>query len=311
MTRVLAMRVPIPKFPALLLAVALPLSGGCRERDTAPPVDSALARDIAMAQQPGVAPMVFNDAPLGASSAPTRATSSPAPRKSPSVANRPSPSPSPRRNPPAPVVRSPRPSAPAPVAPRPEPSPTPGPAPAPAAGVIGAGSRVAMATNGPVCTRGLLVGDKFSATVTTPTMGTNGAIIPAGAVVVLEVAAIDRADPAENSRVEFRVRAIDVNGEARQVDGDVATLSGMQPTASSSGGSDRTKVIGGAVAGAVLGRILGKSTKSTIIGAAAGAAAGTAAAKAGHGSTSDACLPDGSALRLTLSRDVVIRRGAI
>ncbi|MFL5608791.1 MAG: glycine zipper 2TM domain-containing protein, partial [Gemmatimonadaceae bacterium] len=76
-----------------------------------------------------------------------------------------------------------------------------------------------------------------------------------------------------------------------------------------SGGNDRTKVIGGAVAGAVLGQIFGRSTKATVIGAAAGAAAGTAAAHATR--SSDACLPQGSPLRLTLSRDLVVRRGDI
>jgi hypothetical protein len=59
----------------------------------------------------------------------------------------------------------------------------------------------------------------------------------------------------------------------------------------------------------VLGQIFGKSTKSTVIGAAAGAAAGTVAARASR--TSFACLPEGSALRLTLSRDLVMRRGDI
>jgi hypothetical protein len=56
----------------------------------------------------------------------------------------------------------------------------------------------------------------------------------------------------------------------------------------------------------VLGRILGRSTKATVIGAAAGAAAGTAAAKSSE--SSNACLPAGSALRLTLSRDIAVRR---
>ena len=73
-----------------------------------------------------------------------------------------------------------------------------------------------------------------------------------------------------------------------------------------SSGNDKTKVVGGAIAGAVLGRILGGGTKGTVIGAAAGAAAGTAAAKATQ--KSDACLPDGSSLQLTLSRDIVARR---
>jgi hypothetical protein len=165
-----------------------------------------------------------------------------------------------------------------------------------------------MTINGRVCTNTALAGDKFTATVTSATMGTNGAMIPAGSTVVLEVASVDRADPVENSRISFRVRAIDVNGAARQADGDVETLASLEQ-AQSSGGNERTKVIGGAVAGAVLGQIFGKSTKSTVIGAAAGAAAGTAAARASR--STFACLPEGSALRLTLSRDLVMRRGEI
>jgi hypothetical protein len=165
-----------------------------------------------------------------------------------------------------------------------------------------------MTTNGRVCTNTALAGDKYTATVSTATVGTNGALIPAGSTVVLEVASVERADPIENSRIEFRVRSIDVNGEPRSADGDIATLGAMEGTQVSSG-NDRTKVIGGAVAGAVLGRILGGSTKATVIGGAAGAAAGTAAAR--RSQSSAACLPAGTTLRLTLSREIVVRRGEI
>ncbi len=165
-----------------------------------------------------------------------------------------------------------------------------------------------MTTNGRVCTATLLVGDKFTATVTSATTGSNGATIPAGSKVVLEVASVDRADPIEDSRIRFRVRAIDVNGAARPADGDVANLGTMEKVQTASG-NDRNKVIGGAVAGAVLGQIFGRSTKSTVIGAAAGAAAGTAAARASR--STDACLPEGSPLRFTLTRDLVVRQGDI
>jgi hypothetical protein len=60
------------------------------------------------------------------------------------------------------------------------------------------------------------------------------------------------------------------------------------------------------VAGAILGRVLGGGTKGTVIGAAAGAAAGSAASKRSQGTV--ACLPEGSALQLTLSREIVVRR---
>jgi hypothetical protein len=202
------------------------------------------------------------------------------------------------------VARSPRPTPPEePTAVAEQPAPAPAAA-GPAAGVIGVGSRVGMTINGRVCTRTALAGDKYTATVSTATVGSNGAIIPAGATVVLQVASVERADPIENSRIQFHVRAIDVNGQPQPAEGDIATLGPMEPV-QTAGGNDRTKVVGGAVAGAVLGRILGKSTKATVIGAAAGAAAGTAAAR--RGQSGDACLPDGSALRLTLSREIVVR----
>ena len=165
-----------------------------------------------------------------------------------------------------------------------------------------------MTTNGRVCANSLLVGDKFTATVNTATVGVNGAVIPAGATVVLEVASLSRGDPVESSQIEFRVRSIDVNGEAHPAQGDVATLASLQRVDAPSG-NDRGKVIGGAIAGAVLGRIFGGSTKATVIGGAAGAAAGTVAAR--RGQTADACLPEGSPLRFTLSHDIVVRRSAL
>ena len=261
-----------------------------------------------MAQRNDVAPTVFNDAPLGGTAPASRTKAAPTRKPEPPRANAPVPRPSPRRDlPPAPVARAPQPTPPQPVATSPQPVPTPAP-PAPAPGIIGAGSRVGMSTNTRVCAVTLLPGDKLTATVTSGIVGSNGAAIPAGATVVLEVASVNRADPIEQSRIEFRVRAIDVNGESQPVSGDVVTLGAMEGVQSSSG-NDRTKVIGGAVAGAVLGRILGKSTKATVIGAAAGAVAGTAAAR--RGQTSDACLPEGSPLRLTISHDVVVRRGPL
>ena len=263
-----------------------------------------------MAQRPGDLPSVFNDAPIGGAAPASRAKAAPSARPEPPRAAAPTPRPSPRRQaPPAPVQRTPRAALPQPVAtapaPVPAPVPSPAPSPAPSGGTIGAGSRVGMVTNGRVCTGNALPGDKFTATTSAATMGSNGAMIPAGATVVLEVAAIDRADPVESSRIEFRVRQIDINGEPYPAAGDVATLSPLE-TVRASSGNDRTKVIGGAVAGAVLGRILGRSTKATVIGAAAGAAAGTAAAKSSE--SSNACLPAGSALRLTLARDIAVRR---
>jgi len=292
--------------PARRLLGALSLLAmfvGCRDRssaDTSAVADSSFARDLAMAQRQVLPQSVFNDAPIGGNAAASAAATASAPPR----ARTPRPTPTPRRaESPAPVRRTPRAPAPAPV--ESESSPTPAAKPGPAAGVIGVGSRVGMTTNGRVCTLSALVGDKFTAMVTNTTVGTNGATIRAGTTVVLEVSAVERAEPAENSRIHFHVRAIDVNGESYPADGDVATL-GTLETSRVSSGNDKTKVVGGAIAGAVLGRILGGGTKGTVIGAAAGAAAGTAAAK--RTQSTDACLPEGSSLQLTLSRDIVVRR---
>jgi len=285
----------------LVPLVAAVLAAGCRDRTPAPSADSSLVQDLAMAQRAGPGPEVFNDAPVGGAAPAAPAKARPTPRPEPPRASAPRPRPTPRReSPPATVAQAPRQSTPQAEA--------PAPAPARAAGVIGAGTGIGMTINGRVCTNTALAGDKFTATVTNATMGSNGAMIPAGATVVLEVASVNQTDPVENSRIEFRVRAIDVDGSARQADGDITTLASMEK-AQASGGDERKKVIGGAIAGAVLGQIFGRSTKSTVIGAAAGAAAGTAAAHASR--STFACLPQGSALRLTLSRDLVMRPGDI
>jgi len=290
---------------ALVPVAALALAAGCRDRgasrDTTLAVDSSLAQDLAMAQRDAAAPMVFNDAPVGGAAPTAPAPAAPAPRQhTPPRASAPTPRPVPRReSPPAPIARSPQPT----------PSPAPGPAPAPAGGVIGAGTRLGMTTNGRVCAATALAGDKFTATVTSATTGSNGAIIPAGSTVVIEVASVDRSDPIENSRISFRVRSIDVDGVPHNADGDVATLGAMEPVHTAAGNTN-TKVIGGAVAGAILGRILGGGTKGTVIGGVAGAATGGVLAR--RGQVSDACLPNGSPLQLTLSRDIALpRAGAL
>ena len=165
-----------------------------------------------------------------------------------------------------------------------------------------------MTTNAKVCAATALAGDKYTATVSEATVGSNGAVIPAGSTVVIEVASVEKTNPIESSRIEFRIRSLDVNGEARPVDGSVATLGSLEKVQTASG-NDTKKVIGGAVAGAILGRIFGGGTKGTVIGAAAGAAAGTAAAHSTH--STDACLPVGTPLRLTLSREIVVPHSAL
>jgi len=287
---------------SLVLMTALAFSTACRDK-TPPSSDSALAKDLALAQTVAPAQTTFNDAPIGGTAPASAAPAAPAPKPGPTRAKAPTPTRSNRHDaPPAPVASAPVQSPPQPVATQPAATPAPAAA-GPAPGVIGSGTRLGMTSNAKVCASNLLVGDKFSATTSSGTVGSNGAAIPAGSTVVLEVASIDKSDPIEASHIQFKVRAIEVNGESVPVSGDVATLGTMQRVQTSSG-NDKEKVIGGAVAGAVLGRIFGGSTKATVIGGAAGAAAGAVAAKSSQ--NVDACLPSGSPLRLTLTHDIVV-----
>jgi hypothetical protein len=111
--------------------------------------------------------------------------------------------------------------------------------------------------------------------------------------VVVEVAAIG-----DSGLVSLRARAISVAGTSIPLEG-AGTADGPREEARIPGGSDKGKVVTGAVIGAIAGRILGRGTGATVIGAAAGAAAGTAAARRGAGS--ERCLSPGATVRITLA----------
>ncbi len=160
-----------------------------------------------------------------------------------------------------------------------------------------------------MCTISNRPGDKIVASVNAPVTGQNGAVIPAGSSVVLEVASVNQASPPENSTIAFRVRSIDINGVSYPASGDVTAPGGLErQRVPGQGGVDKQKVIGGAIAGAILGQIIGHNTKGTVIGAATGAAAGAAASKMDV--AYEGCLPTGAPLRLTLSESLVLQAAA-
>ena len=278
------------------LATASLLLLGCADKPE--PIDADLARDIALAseaQQQSL--LVPEDTALSrepvrrpltetTTKTPTRTASAPA--------RRPAPAP--------PVAREPQPRVeqPRPVEREPEPAPAPAPAAARMRGFL-AGTSFGLTTKGQVCTNGSRVGDKIVATLDAPISGENGASLPAGTSVVLEVTSITPGDTPESATIMFRLRSIIIEGEARSVDADVSVVSELSRTqVARDEGSDRKKVIGGAIAGAIIGQVMGKDTKSTVIGAAAGAGAGAAAAAASR--KYDACLPAGSQVRVTTTQ---------
>ena len=168
---------------------------------------------------------------------------------------------------------------------------------------IRAGANLGLTTRSQVCTSNL-PGDKMVATLTHDVIGEDGAVIPAGSNVVLEVASVAPGDTPESAPISLRVRSVVVGGTAHPVNGGVAIASELERGPAAANGSDKKKVIGGAIAGAVIGQVMGRDTRSTVIGAAAGAAAGTAAAAAGR--TYHACLPAGSTVRVTTQQPIVL-----
>jgi len=260
-------------------AIALALATLACSGEKKTPVDSTLARDLAMVNQTKVEPQLqdtaLSTAPKPATRSVTR-TKAPAPRQD---------------STPRPVVES-------PSAPIPEAAPTPAPpAAAPFRG-IPAGATFALSTRGQICTTNL-PGDKITATITENVTGENGAMIPAGSTVVLEVAQVTPGDKPETATISLRIRSVFVNDQPVAVPSDVSVTSELERNKlPRDKGADRRKVVGGAVAGAVVGQILGKNTKSTVTGAVVGAAAGAATAAA-TGTKYDACLPAGGTLRAT------------
>jgi outer membrane biosynthesis protein TonB len=121
-----------------LMALA---SCGEKKADTALTGDSALGRDLAMAQQDSAAQPKLEDVP--AAPAPT---AEPAP-----AAAKPAPKPAPK------------PAAPKPSAPAASPKPTP--AAAPITGTVAAGTSLRFTSNSKVCSNTAPTGEKFTATL--------------------------------------------------------------------------------------------------------------------------------------------------
>lgn len=290
---------PAMKIPRLVITATIALLGltACGERpNSRMGADSALAKDLALAGQQTAQPS-FED---------TAVAPAPIPRAD---AREALPAPVRARTGRQQTTQSRRQSAQA-IVPRPTPAPTPaavlGSARAAAHGEIGTGTSIALTSGIQVCTSTNLPGDKLVATVNDAVAGSNGAVIPAGSAVVLEVASVTPGQTPDAARIAFRVRSIVVNDRTYTVAAHVAPLSPLERTkvAGTDVRANKTKVIGGAIVGALIGRMMGRDVKGTIIGAAAGAATGAAVAKSGE--RWEGCLPAGAPLRLTLDGPIVM-----
>ena len=274
----------------VLAGFGLAAIAACADHKRTASGDSDLTRDLQLAGQINAQP-TFQDTALS-SAAPTR---TPAPTKTPT----PTPTRTARQErrmspPPAQDVR--------PSIPTPNPAPAASPSRMPSR-EIGAGTGIVMTSGGRVCTETNRPGDKIVATIDSPVSGTNGALIPAGSKVVLEIASVT---PGDQAHIDFRVRGLYVNDSLYPATGTVSPTTPLErvKVANPDANADKKKVIGGAIAGAILGQIIGHNTKGTVIGAATGAAAGAVAAKAGE--KYENCLPAGASLHMTLGQSVVM-----
>lgn len=274
---------------AALGAVALLLVACGEDRRE---LDAELARDLQLATAQPVTPQL-NDVPMDVPpQPPVRVAQSPRAERPAPRAERPAPRPR----------REPRVERPEPIAESPEPGDENQSAPTGRFRGIGSGVNIGLTTGAQVCTNNL-PGDKVVATVTSAIVGEDGAVIPAGSSVVLEVASVSPGDSPESASIVLRPRSVVIDGMSHALPGSVAIESGLARGAQANN-SDRKKVIGGAIAGAVLGQVMGRDTRSTVIGAAAGAAAGTGVAMATR--KFHACLPAGSAVRVTTHQPIAL-----
>jgi hypothetical protein len=266
--------------------------------DTSLASDTALNRDLELANRDSAAQPQLQDVPATPAAetpapAPTRTT--PAPRP---AASRPATRPA---TPPPPTTRT-------TASGNTETRNTPGSAAASGGGAVGtiaSGASLALRSNSRVCTNTYTVGQTFSATVAEAVSGSNGASIPSGATVTLEVTQLKRSENANDKIImEFAVKSVSFGGRTYPVSGTVASAD-VERVRNQPKSKDAQKVATGAAIGAIAGQILGKNTKSTIIGAAAGAAGGaaTAAATANY----EGCVPDGGSIAVNLTSPLQVR----
>jgi hypothetical protein len=282
---------PFRALAPLALSLAL-VVGACSDRsnDNSMAQDSSLSRDLALANADSAASPQLSDVPSNPPESSQPAASAPAPKP---AASRPRPTTSKPSTPSTKTTAS----------GNTETSSSAGSEAALAS--VPAGSEIAMTSNDRVCTNTNKVGDRFTATVANSVTGTNGAVIPAGAKAVIQVADLKRSEnTTDNIQMVFNVLSLSWNGKTYPVNAAIEHVD-VDKVRNSSTGNDAKKVVGGAVVGAILGQVIGKNTKSTVIGAATGAAAGTAVAMGT--ANYEGCVPSGGNIQIKLTEPATIQ----
>ena len=263
----------IPRFSAsLALSLAL-FAGACSKKDDTAVADSALNKDIQLANGDTSARPALTDVPAGTTTTKTTTTTT---RKPTTTTRKPTSVTSSGNT----VTRNNSGSA-------------------ARIGTIPAGSTLNLASGSKVCTNTNHVGDRFNASVTNAIVGSNGAVIPAGATATVEVTELKRSENAnDNVVMGFRVVSVNFGGHTYPISA-TTSYADVSKVRNQPKNKDVQKVIGGAAIGAIAGQILGKSTKATVIGGAVGAAAGAGAAAAT--ANYEGCVNSGSRITATLN----------
>lgn len=266
----------------LALGLAL-VAGACSNKDDTLTSDSALGRDLELANQDSLAQPQLQDVPSTPSGGATNT-----PR---------------RNNPPRSTSTPPRTTAPATTA---SGNTVTGGTKGSEGTVasVAAGTAISLASSEKVCTNTHKAGDRFTATVSEAVMGSNGAVIPAGAKALVQVTSVARSENVKDPiQMGFIVQSVTFNGKTYPIDATITNVA--VDRVRSKDNKDLQKVAIGAAAGAIIGQILGKDTKSTVIGAATGAAAGTAVAM-GTGDY-EGCVPVGGTIAIRLNSPAKIQ----
>ena len=173
-----------------LALAALAACGGDKTDSAALSSDTALGRDLAMAQRDSVQPQL-QDVP-----APEPVTPAPA-------------APAPNRPATRPSTPKPAPSKPSTSTPAPAPS-TPAPArQRTGGGTVAAGTSLKFVANSKVCSNTVAAGDKFTGALTESVQASNGVTIPEGATATFEVTEAKTAKNS-NDQTYLRVRLVSV-----------------------------------------------------------------------------------------------------
>lgn len=272
----------IPRLKAsLVLSFAL-VAGACSNKDDTAAADSALNRDIQLANRDTAAQPALTDVPAATATTPAPSTSAPrttTTRSTPTTTTRSTPRTTTTSSGNT-VTRTPAGSA-------------------ARVGTIPAGATLNLASGSKICTNTNRVGERFNATLTSAVTGSNGAVIPAGATATVEVTELKRSENAnDNVVMGFRVVSVTFNGRTYPVSA-TTSYAQVNKVRNQPKSKDVQKVVGGAAIGAIAGQILGKSTKATVIGAAVGGAAGAGAAAAT--ANYEGCVNSGGRITATLN----------